>query len=141
MTTDNLVPLHGPDAAPTAWERHAFEQAWDKLDNGEPIAMSDLAGELVRLGVPTTERATLVIEAHFFAGGLPPLDIGGKPSLRWLIQRYASIITDSKALADKIWSYHPEATIPEIIAELQRQAAENEAEADALRAYRDGRRN
>jgi hypothetical protein len=85
-----IVSLHSEDYAPTRIERELFERAWSKLWTGEAgLPQSVLAAELVRLGVPTVERAIIIIEAHLAPGGPPPLDEAGKPSLTWLIQRHA----------------------------------------------------
>ena len=135
-TNSEVVPLHGSDYAPTRLERELFERVWAKCQStGEPIPMTALAAELVALGVPTIDRATDVVAAHFAPGGLPPLDQAGKPSLAWLVQKHASSMAPDELLA-LILRHHPETTIPDIVAELKRQAALDNAEADALAAHR-----
>jgi hypothetical protein len=131
-----VVALHGVDHAPTRTERELFDRALDKLMVAHPDGLPHrvLAAELVALGVPTVERAKQIIDAHFAPGGLPPLDEGGVPSVQWLIQKHSTDMETMELLA-LIQKHHPSITVPEIVAELRKQAADAQAEADALQGY------
>lgn len=126
------VPLHGEDQPPTRIERKLFKAACEKLEVGERVVpVKDLADELVRLGIPTVERAEQIIEAHFAPGGLLPVEKGGKPSLSWLVAKHMDTMSPPEFLA-RVKRYYPSITITEIIAAAEAHSARIMAEADAL---------
>jgi hypothetical protein len=126
------MPLHN-DRAPTLIEREILLDATAKFDLRSELPLSVLAAEMVALGIPTFERAEQIALMHFQPGGPPPVDVSAKPSLAFLIQRYASRLTTPELLM-LIQKHHPAITIPEIVAELEQQAESNFAEAAALEA-------
>src|SRR6266496_3013764 len=137
-----IVSLYGVDQIPTRIERKLFARALKKLYRNEVISADTVAVEMVKLGVPTLERARSVVMAHFeSAGGLEPLQADGRPSLAGLIQNYSSKLSTAELVA-LIRDHHPAVTIEAIRAELYRQADLNNAEGDALDAQlrrREGR--
>ena len=138
--TDQITPLHGADYPPTAIERELFDAAMVRLSGVDALPQSRLAAELVALGVPTMDRAVLIIEAHFAPGGCPPFDDGSDAQrLCWLIQRHQSSLSTQELLA-LITRKLPAVTVDQIVAELERQAEADASEADALRRYVEQRR-
>jgi hypothetical protein len=132
-----ITTLHGDDNAPTRIERELFEAAFAEPMPQHPtgLPMRLLAEQMVALGVPTIARAQQVIDAAFAPGGFPPLDVGGKPSLQYLIQKHWEDMETMELLA-LIQKHHPAITIDEVIAELMRQGEQANAEAAALQRYR-----
>jgi len=94
-------------------------------DFSSPAPLSAIAAELVAMGISTVERAALLVQMNFAAGGLPETKLG------MLIAQHASEM-DTASLVALIDRHVPGATIEQVRSELVRQAEAAKAEARGL---------
>ena len=119
---------------PTAHERALFEMVMAKFHDETKMPIDQIVIEMVLLGVPTLDRAREVVDAHFISGGFTMLDTAPNPRLALLIafDAYHATNMTTDEMRELIERTLPAVTIPEVVAELRRQVAFNEAEAQLL---------
>jgi hypothetical protein len=128
MTTS--TPLHGAYDPLTRIEREMVKAAFCQLGVGrKDVPQSKVVSELVRNGIPTAERAELVVEMSFFPGGPPSTVLG-------MVIAKHSLTLDTGALVSLIERHLPGTPIAAIIAECTRQGEAAKAEAKRLRSAR-----
>jgi hypothetical protein len=98
---------------------------YDEIFDGEPMEASIVGAELVKRGL-SPNRADRVVE-H---AGNP-----NRPTTRLGMVIAAFSHAPTHVLMNFVDRYAPGSSIDEVVAELRRQAAAHDAEADALEAY------
>lgn len=126
------TPLHSAYHPLTRREIEMIDQAFGKLLTEHPdgVPVKEIVAELVRMGIPTAERAQLAVEMSTHPGGPPGTVLG------MLIAMHQAKLSTPE-LAALIEHHLPGTPTRDIIAELTRQGEAARAKAEEIVAHLD----